>query len=528
MSRFQELQNSHLLERATPLPCNGTTCLAYTITIEGKKQFLKRLRPEFEGNPHYIALLNKEFELGQSLSHPNLIRYNSLRATAEGHFILMDYVNGETLTEKLSNHPEYFKSKANLQRFVSQLLDCLSYLHSHQVLHLDLKPDNIMITHIGHDVKLFDLGFSYADSFDNTPGRTDEFAAPEQFRKDLLHIGIPTDIYAVGMILKEINQHTPLPATYAQLMKQCLQEDPTKRPQHVNDLTSSINHHNIRYLYRGGGGFLVLLILAFLFFWWSKSNSSASQKPVISDHVYYRVLSEDNLTAEALGTYFLEKDRPNAMIAPSVKINNRMYQVTAVHDSAFYQQEEITSIYIPEGVERLGAFMARFCYSLYSISMPASVTEVGTGAFWGCNNLKDVKLSPSLTELAADMFVSCLSLQRIDVPEGVKRILVDCFVGCTQLTEVNLPSTLESLDRGVFYECTSLEEITIPASVSSIGEYTFMRCFNLKDVYNLAPVPQPVNDIFGSLKPTLHVPAASVALYADAPYWKDLIIVPIK
>ncbi|MBR5068459.1 MAG: protein kinase, partial [Bacteroidales bacterium] len=155
-----------------PLPerC-GSTCLCYMVRYQGKRYLMKRLRPEFADNPRYLELFRKEFETGKRLSHENLVEYVSMGEDIDGCYIVMEYVDGETIGERMTKNPSYFADPKHVSRLFSQLLSCLSYLHHHQVLHLDLKPDNIMLTRISDDVKLIDLGFCYSDSYDLSMGR---------------------------------------------------------------------------------------------------------------------------------------------------------------------------------------------------------------------------------------------------------------------------------------------------------------------------------------------------------------------
>lgn len=164
-SRFESIEQ---------LDTQGATCDTFRVKLYGKLHFLKRLRPEYVGDIRYQEALRKEFETGYQLEHPNLVRYISLDADS----ILMEYVDGETLTQRLATHPDYFKNRKNADRFVRQLLDAISYLHSHQVLHLDLKPDNILLTHIDDDVKLIDLGFCRSDAFVDTQGYNIRLCSP--------------------------------------------------------------------------------------------------------------------------------------------------------------------------------------------------------------------------------------------------------------------------------------------------------------------------------------------------------------
>lgn len=236
-SSFSDIQ--HTFPDAELLPVEGSTCNCYRVHLYGKLHFLKRLKPEFRTDPRYVASLQKEFEIGYRLEHPHLVRYVSKGED----YLLTEYVDGETLSQFVANHPDYFTSKKNTNRFLSQLLDVLGYLHSHQVVHLDLKPDNILITRIGNDVKLADLGYCYTDTYTDTMGRTDKYAAPEQLQGD--QVDARTDIYAVGKILETL----PCPTIYNKVIAHCTAPDPSKRYQSEDEILYDINHQKRYYRY---------------------------------------------------------------------------------------------------------------------------------------------------------------------------------------------------------------------------------------------------------------------------------------
>ena len=213
------------------LAAGGTTCQCYRVKRYGKLHFLKRLKPELRTHPQYVAALQKEFETGYSLDHPNLVRYIS--KTDDG--ILMDYVDGETLNLFVEHHPDYFKSRKNADRFLRQLLSVVGYLHSHQIVHLDLKPANILMTRVGNDVKLADLGYCYADCYNDTTGRTDKYAAPEQFESSA-KVDARTDIYAIGRILQTL----PCAHYYNKVIRRCTAEVPSDRYQNVDEVEQAL------------------------------------------------------------------------------------------------------------------------------------------------------------------------------------------------------------------------------------------------------------------------------------------------
>lgn len=227
-SQFTDSQSRY--ETIEQMETQGATCDTFRVKLYGKLHFLKRLKAEHVGDIRYQEALRKEFETGYRLEHPNLVRYLSL----DNNSILMEYVDGETLSQRLASHPDYFKNRKNTDKFVRQLLDVLGYLHSHQVLHLDLKPDNILLTHINDDVKLIDLGCCYTDTFTDTTGRTVSYAAPEQLAGN--KTDVRTDIYALGKILELLPSHH----IYNKVIARCTAEDPSDRYQSITEVARTI------------------------------------------------------------------------------------------------------------------------------------------------------------------------------------------------------------------------------------------------------------------------------------------------
>lgn len=237
-SQFSDSQSR--FDAIEQMETQGATCDTFRVKLYGKLHFLKRLKSEYAGDICYQEALRKEFETGYRLEHPNLVRYISL----DNDIILMEYVEGETLSQRLASNLDYFKNRKNTDKFIRQLLDVIGYLHSHQVLHLDLKPDNILLTRINDDVKLIDLGCSYTDSFPDTTGHTNAYAAPEQL--SIIHspLSIQTDIYAIGKILERLPDHS----IYNKVIARCTAEDPADRYQSVEDILHDVSHRKRYWL----------------------------------------------------------------------------------------------------------------------------------------------------------------------------------------------------------------------------------------------------------------------------------------
>lgn len=343
-SQFSDKQPR--FEAIEQMETQGATCDTFRVKLYGKLHFLKRLKPEHAGDIRYQEAFRKEFETGYRLEHPSLVRYISLDADS----ILMEYVDGETLTERLTKNSDYFEQQKNTDKFVRQLLDVLGYLHSHQVLHLDLKPDNILLTHINNDVKLIDLGFCNTDTFADTKGYTNAFAAPEQLNGEKLDAR--SDIFAFGKILELLPDHH----IFNKVIVRCTAERPEDRYQSVDEILYDINR-KYRYL----PWVAVIMILAVLFSVGMAVLTHRHQEPVydtqevIIDSVF---VSEDSI-AQA-------KDAPQ-QIAP---IPNR--QQAAVKDDQTLLKEDLERMMD----KAYRSTIATFCDSVFPSPTPS------TGKVW--------------------------------------------------------------------------------------------------------------------------------------------------
>jgi serine/threonine protein kinase len=233
----------------------GGTADCYKLIQDNRIYCVKRPKPQFCDSEAYMSLFQKEFELGAHLDHPNIVRYYDYSTDEKGPYIRMEYVDGDNLEEFAAQHPDYFEDKKNRKRFVEELLSALEYLHGKKMLHLDLKPRNILITRKYHEVKLIDLGFGWSESFLYDLGYTRDYCAPEQLASKTDQFSTATDVYALGKIL----QHFGLAKNH--VIQRCLKEVPLERFQSVAELRRAIKQSEqkgkARYALLG----LVVLVL---------------------------------------------------------------------------------------------------------------------------------------------------------------------------------------------------------------------------------------------------------------------------
>ena len=142
------------------------------------------------------------FEEGRALAkitHPNVVRVVNFFRANETVYMVMQYERGKTLQEHIQANKNNVK-EGFIRRVFAELLNGLREVHTHKVLHLDIKPSNIYIRMDGSPV-LIDFGAARqtltSDKSKLSPMYTPGFAAPEQY-KNRDRLGPWTDIYSVG------------------------------------------------------------------------------------------------------------------------------------------------------------------------------------------------------------------------------------------------------------------------------------------------------------------------------------------
>lgn len=179
----------------------------------------------------YHQLLTKEFALGVQLDHPNIVHTLTFESVPEiGECLVLEYIDGCTLSDFMASKP----NKQLRKRIAMQLLEALLYLHSRQMVHGDLKPNNILITHKGQNVKLIDFGLSSTDD--------SAFSNPKDYSEDMV---------AYGRIL------TLLSSPYKRVRSRCARERYTSCEQIKRDIHKS---NTFRRWWPLGLGIVCLLV----------------------------------------------------------------------------------------------------------------------------------------------------------------------------------------------------------------------------------------------------------------------------
>lgn len=164
---------------------------------------MKMIHPGLLGDLELISRFYKEAKIQAQLNHPNIVTVYDFLEVSGGYFIIMEYVNGESLGKVLSKQGP-FETHVAVSIF-RQILDGIGYAHSKGVIHRDIKPNNFILT--PSFVKITDFGIAQiiCDTGVTMTGAvlgTPKYMSPEQILgRKIDHI---SDIYSLGITFYEM------------------------------------------------------------------------------------------------------------------------------------------------------------------------------------------------------------------------------------------------------------------------------------------------------------------------------------
>lgn len=148
-----------------------------------------------------------EVEILRKLNHPNIIKLYDVYEDHSFVHIVTEAYFGQTLTKRLIEKPECRFSLHDSLEIIRNILKGLEYLHSQNIMHRDMKPDNIMFKESdgSYDLAIIDFGFAtsaskYKDLF--TVCGTKGYAAPEVLLRK--PYGLKSDIFGAGVIFYQM------------------------------------------------------------------------------------------------------------------------------------------------------------------------------------------------------------------------------------------------------------------------------------------------------------------------------------
>ena len=170
---------------------------------------VKVLLPAIATDPVSIERFRREAQAAASLNHPNIVAVYDWGEEDDTAFIVMEYVQGQTLREVIHTYGRLAPNEG--ARIAIEIADALAFAHRNGVVHRDVKPGNVLITPDGQ-VKVTDFGIARADDGDGLTKTgsvlgTATYFSPEQAQGFALDGR--SDVYALGVVLYEMITGTP-------------------------------------------------------------------------------------------------------------------------------------------------------------------------------------------------------------------------------------------------------------------------------------------------------------------------------
>ncbi|GAM14200.1 Stk1 family PASTA domain-containing Ser/Thr kinase [Mesobacillus selenatarsenatis] len=165
---------------------------------------VKMLRLDFANDEEFIRRFHREAQSATSLAHPNIVSIYDVGEEDGLYYIVMEYVDGQTLKQYIQQHAPVPVEEA--LDIMKQLTSAISDAHHNHIVHRDIKPHNILIDSSG-TVKITDFGIAMALSATsitqtNSVLGSVHYLSPEQARGGMANK--KSDIYSIGIVMFEL------------------------------------------------------------------------------------------------------------------------------------------------------------------------------------------------------------------------------------------------------------------------------------------------------------------------------------
>jgi eukaryotic-like serine/threonine-protein kinase len=208
-----------------------------------RKVAVKVLSANYAGDRNFVARFRREAQVLTRLDHPNIVDIYDWGKFNSYYYIVMEFVEGISLKELIDKKGSIEPGTA--AKYAVQICDALGAAHDNNLIHRDIKPQNILISPEG-EIKVTDFGIAKSLNTDitrtiNIVG-TAHYISPEQARGDVLDSR--TDIYSLGIVIYEmITGDLPFRGdTSIDISLKHVNEKPVKPTQLVHDIPKKLEN----------------------------------------------------------------------------------------------------------------------------------------------------------------------------------------------------------------------------------------------------------------------------------------------
>ena len=403
---------------AKKLNGGGTTCETYVTRVNGRLVFVKKLKEEYQNKPIYLNAFQKEFEVGGLLRHKSLPVYLDYQPD----YISLEYIDGQTLSDMIHKYDPWLIKKENIKHLLEELLDVVAYLHDKNVIHCDIKPDNIMLTYGSHNLFLIDLDKCYTSWFDNTAGSSEKYGLREGSKKTA-----SMDFRGMGRLLETMENSLPgFPGQDFQIFKEeCFAADTNLDILHglLKEIDKIDERNKFRTKFR-------------------KNKSREPEPTTVNQKELERIERERRNIENTLIIFdgplqyrFFKSEKTisvccheearkicnKANIKSPYEVNGEKFYVTEIPMMGFAECINLKSIELPQGITKLYRATFLDCDNLEYVKIPASVQTILGGVFSGCRNLKKLEFeNPEGLSISADFLSgSNDNVEIVDLSTGI-------------------------------------------------------------------------------------------------------------
>lgn len=238
--------------------------------VLGRTVAIKTMLPQYATDPSFAARFKQEAQAAAALNSPYIVSVYDWGKDGDTYYIIMEYLRGTDLKSGIRKHGALDCKK--VAQIGSQIAQALSVAHNHDIIHRDIKPQNIMVQPDGN-IKVMDFGIARTKNShlttDNSVLGTAHYVSPEQTQGKPL--GPTTDLYSLGIVMYEaatgrvpfdgdnavtvaMKQVTEQPVPPSQInpnvdpqleavILKCMQKDPKDRFQTADELYHTLHDY---------------------------------------------------------------------------------------------------------------------------------------------------------------------------------------------------------------------------------------------------------------------------------------------